>query len=83
MTGFEQSALYDDIACCRKMYLTFGHPYLPGYRPIDLIELLLDPGAAIDRTVGWSPLEEALYWNNQDVIALLPERGEDTESSSF
>ena len=38
-------------------------------------ELLLDRGAAIDGTGGWSPLEEALYWNNQDVIALLLERG--------
>ena len=37
--------------------------------------LLLDRGAAIDGTGGWSPLEEALYWNSQDVIALLIERG--------
>jgi ankyrin repeat protein len=38
-------------------------------------ELLLDHGADIDGTGGWSPLEEALYWNSQDVIALLIERG--------
>src|SRR5829696_4494391 len=38
-------------------------------------ELLLDRGAVIDGTSGWSPLEEALYWNSQDVIALLVERG--------
>lgn len=38
-------------------------------------ELLLDHGAAIDGTGGWSPLEEALYWNNRNVIALLVERG--------
>lgn len=38
-------------------------------------ELLLNCGAAIDGTGGWSPLEEALYWNSQDVIALLLERG--------
>jgi ankyrin repeat protein len=38
-------------------------------------ELLLDRGAAIDGTGGWSPLEEALYWNNQNVVALLLERG--------
>jgi ankyrin repeat protein len=37
--------------------------------------LLLDGGAAIDGTGGWSPLEEALYWNSQDVLALLLERG--------
>ncbi len=40
-----------------------------------LAELLLDRGAAIDGTGGWSPLEEALYWNSQDVIQLLIERG--------
>ena len=38
-------------------------------------ELLLDHGASIDGTGGWSPLEEALYWNSKDVIALLLERG--------
>lgn len=39
------------------------------------VELLLDHGATIDGTAGWTPLEEALYWNSQDVIALLLERG--------
>jgi ankyrin repeat protein len=39
-------------------------------------KLLLDRGAAIDGTAGgWSPLEEALYWNSRDVLALLVERG--------
>ena len=38
-------------------------------------ELLLDHGAAIDGTGGWSALEEALYWNSQNVLALLLERG--------
>jgi ankyrin repeat protein len=40
-----------------------------------IAELLLDRGAAINGTGSWSPLEEALYWNSQDVIALLLERG--------
>jgi ankyrin repeat protein len=38
-------------------------------------KLLLDRGAAIDGTGSWSPLEEALYWNSQNVLALLLERG--------
>lgn len=38
-------------------------------------ELLIDHGAAIDGTGGWSPLEEALYWHSKDVLALLVERG--------
>ena len=38
-------------------------------------ELLLDHGAAIDGTGGWSPLEEALYWNSKNVLALFLERG--------
>jgi ankyrin repeat protein len=36
---------------------------------------LLDRGAAIDGTGGWTPLEEALYWNSQAAIALLLDRG--------
>jgi len=38
-------------------------------------ELLLDHGASIDGTADWSPIEEALYWNSRDVLALLVERG--------
>ncbi len=38
-------------------------------------ELLLEHGAVVDGTGGWSPLEEALYWNNKNMIALLLERG--------
>jgi ankyrin repeat protein len=38
-------------------------------------EVLLDRGAAIDGTGGWSPLEEALYWNSRNVLSLLLERG--------
>ena len=37
--------------------------------------LLLDRGAAINGTSGWSPLEEALYWNSQGTIDLLVRRG--------
>ena len=38
-------------------------------------ELLLDHGAAIDGTGGWSPIEEALYWDSQEVLKLLLQRG--------
>jgi ankyrin repeat protein len=37
--------------------------------------LLLDRGAAINGVGSWSPLEEALYWGNQEVIDLLLKRG--------
>jgi hypothetical protein len=36
---------------------------------------LLDRGAAIDGTGGWSPLEEALYWNGHRARDLLLQRG--------
>jgi len=42
-------------------------------RPVG--ELLIDRGASIDGMGGWSPLEEALYWNSRNVIAMLLERG--------
>jgi ankyrin repeat protein len=37
--------------------------------------LLLDRGARINGSGGWSPIEEALYWNSQGVIELLVRRG--------
>jgi len=42
---------------------------------VEIAELLLDSGAAVNGTGGWSPLEEALYWNQQRVIQLLLKRG--------
>ena len=38
-------------------------------------ELLLNSGAAIYGTGGWSPLEEALYWDRLGVVDLLVRRG--------
>jgi ankyrin repeat protein len=38
-------------------------------------ELLLERGAAVDGDGGWSPLEEALYWNSRDALALLLAHG--------
>jgi ankyrin repeat protein len=38
-------------------------------------EVLLDRGGAIDGLDGWSPLEEALYWNSREVLSLLLKRG--------
>lgn len=37
--------------------------------------LLLDRGAAVDGDGGWSPIEEALYWNSRDALALLLSHG--------
>jgi len=42
---------------------------------VDAAEMLLDAGAAIDGTGGWSPLEEALYWRNLRAADLLLRRG--------
>jgi len=42
---------------------------------VEVAALLLDRGAAINGRGKWSPLEEALYWNNQRVIDLLLRRG--------
>jgi ankyrin repeat protein len=42
---------------------------------VAIAALLLDHGAAINGAGSWSPLEEALYWNSQEAIHLLLERG--------
>lgn len=39
------------------------------------VAYLLDRGAAVDGTGGWSPLEEALYWNGARARDLLLQRG--------
>ena len=42
---------------------------------VEVAALLLDRGAAPNGTGGWSPLEEALYWNSQGAEDLLLRRG--------
>jgi hypothetical protein len=42
---------------------------------VEAAAALLDAGALINGTGSWSPLEEALYWDNDGVIKLLLERG--------
>ena len=42
---------------------------------VPVAELLLERGAPVDGTGVWSPLEEALYWNSRDSIALLLKHG--------
>jgi ankyrin repeat protein len=42
---------------------------------VEVAALLLDRGAAVNGAGGWSPLEEALYWNSQGAKALLLQRG--------
>jgi ankyrin repeat protein len=42
---------------------------------VEIAALLLDRGATLNGTGSWSPLEEALYWNNRKVIDLLLDRG--------
>jgi len=42
---------------------------------VEAAAALLDAGALVNGKGGWSPLEEALYWDNDGVIDLLLERG--------
>jgi uncharacterized protein len=42
---------------------------------VEIAALLLDRGAAVNGTGGWSPLEESLYWNSHGMQALLLQRG--------
>jgi hypothetical protein len=42
---------------------------------VEITALLLDHGAPINGKGSWSPLEEALYWNQRGVIDLLLKRG--------
>jgi ankyrin repeat protein len=42
---------------------------------VPVADLLLERGAAVDGDGGWSPIEEALYWNSRDALALLLARG--------
>jgi ankyrin repeat protein len=42
---------------------------------VEVAVALLDAGALVNGPGGWSPLEEALYWGNDDVRDLLLARG--------
>jgi hypothetical protein len=42
---------------------------------VPVTELLLERGTPVDGSGAWSPIEEALYWNSRDTLAILLERG--------
>ena len=42
---------------------------------VDMVQFLLDAGAAIDGDARWSPLEEALYWSSQRSLRVLLAHG--------
>lgn len=46
-----------------------------GCNAMGVVELLLDRGALIDGDDLWTPLDEAIYWNNGEIAAYLVERG--------
>ena len=46
-----------------------------GPNNVRAIKTLLDLGAPVDGTEQWTPLEEALYWGNEEAVSLLLERG--------
>lgn len=46
-----------------------------GCNSLTVLEFLLDAGSDIDGDGMWTPLDEALYWAQDDVVALLVARG--------
>lgn len=46
-----------------------------GCNTLAVLEFLIDHGAAFDRADVWNPLEEALYWSNDETVELLLRRG--------
>ncbi|HEY6806373.1 MAG TPA: ankyrin repeat domain-containing protein [Pyrinomonadaceae bacterium] len=61
------------IAAGAELNEPFGAAASIDNRPV--AELLLEHGAVVDGTGGWSPLEEALYWDSREVMDLLLARG--------
>lgn len=40
-----------------------------------VVEFLLDSGVGVDGEHPWTPLDEALYWSNRDMVTVLVRRG--------
>ncbi len=64
-----------DLLAARGSELTEPLIAAGGMNNTRAIAKLLDLGADIEGNQRWSPLEEALYWNNADAVQLLRERG--------
>lgn len=47
-----------------------------------VLELLLDEGVDINGTTSWTPLDEALYWAQHEIVAFLVQRGAPTRALS-
>lgn len=76
-----EAANIDNATGSARLLLDAGaDPHAPlvaaaGCDSRSIVELLLDDGVDVNGQDLWTPLDEALYWCNQDMAALLIERG--------
>lgn len=80
LVACEASELPDAVGAARLLVdggATLGDPLVAaaGCASRAVLEYLLDEGAVIDGETTWSPLDEALYWANDEIAAMLVRRG--------
>lgn len=76
LVACEEADLVDPVGAARLLVERGADTWPPvvaaaGCNSAAVLEFLIRSGAAYDRDDVWTPLEEALYWNSLDTIALL------------
>jgi ankyrin repeat protein len=85
LVACEEPNIADPVGAAQLLVDAGAETWLPlvaaaGCNSRAIVEFLLDIGARVDANDAWTPLDEALYWSNLDIAALLVDRGAEVHS---
>lgn len=80
LVACEESEIADPVGAARLLLERGAETWYPvvsaaGCSSVTVLAFLIESGAAFDGEDVWTPLEEALYWANDDTAKLLIDRG--------
>ncbi len=85
LVACEEMNIADPVGAARLLVDAGAETFLPlvaaaGCNSTAIVDFLLNSGTSVDREDVWTPLDEALYWSNRDMAALLVDRGAEVRS---
>lgn len=85
LVACEELNIADPVGAAQRLVDAGAETFLPlvaaaGCNSTAIVVFLLDSGTSVDREDVWTPLDEALYWSNRDMAALLVDRGAEVRS---
>lgn len=80
LVACEATDIVDPVGAARLLVESGAETWYPtvsaaGCNSVAVLEFLIQSGAPFDREDVWTPLEEALYWANNEAVSMLIDHG--------